>query len=371
MKKILGLDLGTTSIGWAVVETKNDNSELNTVKTNINDDRIGIFKDAVGVRIIPAEEMHRRFEQGQKLNDKNAKTPTAERRTNRGARRLNSRYKLRRGKLLNVLEFMGILPKGSFKRGEDGRWIDDRNGGKWYTKQKGKTGENFGEKLYELRDRAIREKIDLEDLGRIFLWFNQWRGYSSDRFTKEEKSQFDYSNGIIKQISKDPISSTFEDKEKKILKYHQFEVAIVLDEPIIEDEEQINEITGFIFAKELRFKQGDVLSFKTEKKEERVKKIVINSYYRVIPVIPNPTDWKFRLVSLNKTLSEWCTENNTVGSYFYSNFYCQKQIERIRTNIVNRNWYEDELKKIWKMQYTEHKEYFKNHCCPVKEIEPS
>ena len=33
--------------------------------------------------------------------------------------------------------------------------------------------------------------------------------------------------------------------------------------------------------------------------------------------------------------------------YFYQNFYQQKNIERIRTNIVNREWYEKEFDKIF------------------------
>ena len=55
MKKILGLDIGTTSIGWAIVEAtteKKVNEKTNVVAaTDINNDRIGIHKDAVGVRI--------------------------------------------------------------------------------------------------------------------------------------------------------------------------------------------------------------------------------------------------------------------------------------------------------------------------------
>jgi len=56
MKKILGLDIGTTSIGWAIIEAtaeKKINEKTNEVAvTDINNDRIGIHKDAVGVRII-------------------------------------------------------------------------------------------------------------------------------------------------------------------------------------------------------------------------------------------------------------------------------------------------------------------------------
>ena len=102
MKKILGLDIGTTSIGWAIVETseKDDKQKETNTVTDINNNRIGIHKDAVGVRIISQDT--ERFDQGKTLNDSKgtALTPTANRRKYRGSRRMKSRYKLRRDKFL-------------------------------------------------------------------------------------------------------------------------------------------------------------------------------------------------------------------------------------------------------------------------------
>lgn len=78
--KILGLDIGTTSIGWAVVEASVNKPEnynkyfqydLPETKTDTNNQRIGIHKGkdglpAVGVKIISQEgKMLTRFTQGE------------------------------------------------------------------------------------------------------------------------------------------------------------------------------------------------------------------------------------------------------------------------------------------------------------------
>ncbi|HRZ97491.1 MAG TPA: HNH endonuclease domain-containing protein, partial [Paludibacter sp.] len=380
MKKILGLDLGTTSIGWAIVEATDEKKENPITgeksKTDINNDRIGIHEDAVGVRIIPADEMQRRFNEGKKLNDGEKHTPTADRRIKRSSRRANSRYKLRRDKLLAVLEYLKLKPVGSFVKNGKGGWIDDRTNGKLYSKEKeyvlnskgqqihkrqpdddGDT--DIGKQLYKLRDRAIREKIELEELGRILLLLNQWRGYSSDRFTKDEKSNFDYYTATVVELDENPVDIVYEDKEKTKLKWNQYAVSLQFTDPIKDESDNlISNLTGFHFCQKLKFKIGDIISFKYEKKETKVKKVVVNQYFKINLVNPNPEDWNFRYQNLNKTLTEWCNEGGSVGSYFYQNFYVEKNIDRIRTNVVNRNWYENELKKIFKKQYAEHREYF-------------
>ncbi|MBK8952306.1 MAG: hypothetical protein IPM85_08525 [Chitinophagaceae bacterium] len=85
-KKILGLDLGTNSIGWALIEP--ETQEI-----------IGM-----GSRILPMGAELNKFEQGQ------AQTKNANRRITRGARKLNKRYKQRRNKLIYVLQQYEMLP---------------------------------------------------------------------------------------------------------------------------------------------------------------------------------------------------------------------------------------------------------------------
>ncbi len=86
MTKILGLDLGTNSIGWALVEIEEKKI-------------IGL-----GARIIPMGQELNKFERGQ------AQTKNAKRRIARGMRKLSKRYKQRRNKLIYILQQLEMLP---------------------------------------------------------------------------------------------------------------------------------------------------------------------------------------------------------------------------------------------------------------------
>ena len=81
MKTILGLDLGTTSIGWALVR-EGENADI--IKT--------------GVRVIPlSTDEITNFDKGKSI------TTNAERTSKRAARRNLQRYKLRRDNLIEEL----------------------------------------------------------------------------------------------------------------------------------------------------------------------------------------------------------------------------------------------------------------------------
>ena len=76
MKKVLGLDLGTTSIGWAMVnEAENANEKSSIIK--------------IGVRVNPlTTDEQTNFEKGKPISS------NADRTLQRGARRNLQRYKL-------------------------------------------------------------------------------------------------------------------------------------------------------------------------------------------------------------------------------------------------------------------------------------
>ncbi|MDO8999510.1 MAG: hypothetical protein Q7W45_07075, partial [Bacteroidota bacterium] len=96
MKKILGLDIGTNSIGWAFIESNAyENPEI------LNGRIIQL-----GSRIIPMDaEAMNKFESG------NPESKATGRRQARGARRLNQRYKLRRTRLFEALKILDWIPK--------------------------------------------------------------------------------------------------------------------------------------------------------------------------------------------------------------------------------------------------------------------
>jgi len=139
MKKILGLDLGSASIGWAVISEYEENG---FPKINI---------DGLGCRIIPYEGTEGKdFAKGTGESRNSLRTQA------RTARKGYDRYQLRRKFLVKVLLANGLYPNDEL-----------RNLPKL--------------KLWELRNIAVTQKISLHEFGRLLLWLNQKRGYKSSR----------------------------------------------------------------------------------------------------------------------------------------------------------------------------------------------
>ena len=91
--KILGLDLGTASIGWAVIETSDNNPE-------------DIRLLGLGSRIVQYEN--------NEVSDFSAgkgETPCSERTTRRTARKMLDRFQQRRNKLNHFLTEHGFIEK--------------------------------------------------------------------------------------------------------------------------------------------------------------------------------------------------------------------------------------------------------------------
>ncbi|MBQ8336899.1 MAG: type II CRISPR RNA-guided endonuclease Cas9 [Bacteroidaceae bacterium] len=188
MKRILGLDLGTNSIGWAVIsgEAQNDSFRLTGI-------------EAAGCRIIPMDAA--------KLGDFDRGNPisqTAERTRLRGVRHLLERCLQRRERLHRALEILGFLPVhysqdlnryGKIKENKEPKlaWVKDETGKYCFLFQS-----SFNEMLqdfqaqhpgfnnkkipydwtiYYLRKKALTQKISKEELAWVLLNFNQKRGY--------------------------------------------------------------------------------------------------------------------------------------------------------------------------------------------------
>lgn len=142
MKKVLGLDLGTTSIGWAIVNQA-ENSEENS----------SIIKAGVRVNPLTTDEKDA-FEKGK------AVTTNTDRRLKRSMRRNLQRYKLRRNELISILKELG--------------WIDDST-------ILAEHGNRSTFETYMLRSKACTEMISLSELSCVLLMINKKRGYKSNR----------------------------------------------------------------------------------------------------------------------------------------------------------------------------------------------
>lgn len=145
MKKILGLDLGTTSIGWALVNEAEN-----------NDEQSSIIK--IGVRVNPLTvDEQRNFEQGKSI------TTNADRTLKRSMRHNLQRYKLRRDNLLDCLKKNGLITNTSFLC---------------------ETGNKTTFQTYRLRAKAATENVSLNEFARVLLMINKKRGYKSNRRAK-------------------------------------------------------------------------------------------------------------------------------------------------------------------------------------------
>lgn len=146
MKKILGLDLGVNSIGWALVnEAENDNENSSIIK--------------LGVRVNPLTvDESQNFEKGKSI------TTNADRTLKRSMRRNLQRYKLRRQELIKTLSDYGFIQEGE---------ILSENGNRTTFE------------TYKLRALAATEQISLREFAKVLLMINKKRGYKSNRKTKD------------------------------------------------------------------------------------------------------------------------------------------------------------------------------------------
>ena len=148
MKRILGLDLGTNSIGWALVEKATEAHETSSIVR-------------LGVRVNPLTvDEKTNFEKGRPLST------NADRTLKRGARRNLQRYKLRRKELIRILKKNGLI--------SDDTPLTE-------------VGKNTTHQTLSLRAKAATEKIELKDLAKVLLSINKKRGYKSSRKGNNEE----------------------------------------------------------------------------------------------------------------------------------------------------------------------------------------
>jgi CRISPR-associated endonuclease Csn1 len=147
MSKILGLDLGVASIGWALIDE--------------NEKQKAIID--MGSRIIPYSDT-----EGDDFSKGTGESKNQQRTFDRTARKVLDRYQLRRKQLIPLLKSINALP------GNDLIEIPALE-------------------LFKLRARAVTEKLSLPELGRILLHLNQRRGYKHGSEDEGgDKKQRDY-----------------------------------------------------------------------------------------------------------------------------------------------------------------------------------
>ncbi|SHJ52825.1 type II CRISPR RNA-guided endonuclease Cas9 [Flavobacterium haoranii] len=348
MKKILGLDLGTNSIGWALIEQDFKNKQGKIL--------------GMGSRIIPmTQDVLDNFGAG-----KPSKTQTSERTGYRGVRRLRERHLLRRERLHRILNVLNFLPKhyanqidfekrfGQFKAELEPKLVYDNKqfifkksfeemleDFKKYQPQL-YLEENGKDKLvphdwtiYYLRKKALTQKIDRQELAWILLNFNQKRGYYQLRGEEEEENpnklvEF-YSLKITDVIPDEKPNNKGETWYSLVLEngwVYRRSSKVSLDD-------WKNKTRDFIVTTDL----NDDGSVKTDKEGNEKRS------FRA----PSENDWG--LVK-KKTEQEIEQSYKTVGTYIYDSLL-QNPTQKIKGKLVRtieRKFYKEEIRAILQKQ---------------------
>ncbi len=203
MAKILGLDLGTNSIGWALID-------------DIQNKIIGI-----GSRIFPMGVEN--LGDGDNEMSKNASRTGA-----RGVRRQFFRRRLRKKILLKALSENKMCPisANDFEDWKKTKEFPTDKLANW-----------FALNPYELRQKALNEKLSLEEIGRIFYHLIQRRGFLSN----SRKGGTD-DGAIFKGNAKEGkigIDDTLESIQDKTLGSYLFEIYPKENQPFQDGLERI------------------------------------------------------------------------------------------------------------------------------------
>ena len=363
MKKILGLDLGTNSIGWAVVNAEEANRENETSFLK----PIGI--DAAGSRIIPMDAaILGDFDKG------NSVSQTKERTSFRGIRRLRERCLLRRERLHRVLKLLDFLPehfakelnrygkfttdsepKIAWKKNAEGKFefvfegsflemIEDfrKNQPELVAKKNnGKDNKKvpYDWTIYYLRKKALTQPITKEELAWILLNFNQKRGYYQLRGEDEEE------------------------KSNKKVEFHALKVVAVEDSGEKKGNEtwyNVHLENGWIYRRTSNIPLDWVGKIKefivtTDVNDDGTPKTDKDGNEKRSFRAPKEDDWT---LLKKKTETEIYASHKTVGEFIYDSILAnpnQKIIGKlIRT--IERKFYKDELRQILEKQKEFHAE---------------
>jgi CRISPR-associated endonuclease Csn1 len=358
MRNILGLDLGTNSIGWALINQNFESKE---------DKIIDLKEGAViymGSRIIPMSQ--------DALSDFNkgvTKSQTAERTGYRSVRRLRERHLLRRERLHRVLNILNFLPNhyakqidfekrvGQFIIDAEPKLVYDETNNFLFKKSFEEMLAEFakhqpemvkdGKKIpydwtiYYLRKKALTKKIEKEELAWLLLNFNQKRGYYQLRGEDEDVNP------------------------SKLVEFHSLMVAeVTADEQLKGRDEIWYSIVlenGWIYRRSSKIPLFD---WKGKTKEfvvttdlnddETVKKDKDGKEKRSFRS-PAENDWTLVKTKTEKTIEK---SGKTVGQYIYDTLlqHPSQKINGKLVRVIERQFYKAELKQILETQLKEHTE---------------
>ena len=339
MKRILGLDLGTNSIGWALVQHDIQNKRGDII--------------AAGSRIIPMS-----MDKVKDFNSGTTISQTADRTHYRGVRRNYQRNRLRRDRLHRVLHIIGYLPEhyaqnidfehklGQFKKETKLSNVKTTEGYKFLFMdsfkemcQEFKAVGYIGPiphdwTIYFLRKKALTAKITKQELAWIILNFNQKRGYYQLR--GEEGDNPDNRAFVVLKV-KQLIDSGEEVKGNKLYD--------VIFENGWKYDKQITNTTNW----ENRAKEFIVTT----------KQLASGDNKRSFKSVDSESDWPAIKAKTEQDISQ---SGKSVGQYIYD-ILLNQPTQKIRGKLIKtieRKFYKQELKDILAHQAQYHKELTSN-----------
>ncbi|MDM1346863.1 type II CRISPR RNA-guided endonuclease Cas9 [Myroides marinus] len=342
MKKILGLDLGTTSIGWAYVHEAENDNEVSSIQK-------------IGVRVNPLtvdEQIN--FEKGKPI------TTNATRTESRSARRNLQRYKLRREHLINILTNNNWIAKSTILT---------------------ETGNQSTFETYLLRNKAVSEQITLAELSRILLMINKKRGYKSSRkVNNTEEGQLIDGMAIAKRLYNEQLTpgqlslELIQKGIKKLPDYYRSDLNQELDLIWSLQQKYYPEIftesfkdiikgkglraTSALFWTTYNFNTADNKGTRDEKKlqsykwrvealsKQLTKEEVAFVIAEINGQIHNSSGYLGAISDRSKELyfNKW-----TVGQYLYKQLQ-EDPHTRLKSQVFYRQDYLDEFETIWNTQ---------------------
>ncbi|WP_298265435.1 type II CRISPR RNA-guided endonuclease Cas9 [uncultured Lutibacter sp.] len=342
MKKILGLDLGTTSIGWALVneaEYKNEKSEI--IK--------------LGVRVNPlTTDEQTDFEKGRPLSI------NADRTLKRGARRNLQRFKLRRKNLIEILEKHQIITNKTALT---------------------EIGKNTTHQTLSLRAKAAVEKIELEDFAKVLLAINKKRGYKSSRKSINEDEGIAVDGmAVAKKLYEDNITpgqyvyqlliegkkyipdfyrSDLQNEFDKVWTFQKQFYPDVLDDELykaLQGQGQQNSRKRFLAIKGIYTAENkgkrDVIKLQHYKwransisKQLSIEEVA----YAIVEINNNLNNSSGYLGAISDRSKKLYFKKITVGQYLYNQIQKNRHTS-LKNQVFYRQDYLDEFEQIWETQ---------------------
>lgn len=346
-KNILGLDLGTTSIGFAhVLESEYiDESEIKQI----------------GVRVNPlTTDEQTNFEKGKPVSI------NAERTLKRGARRNLDRYQDRRKNLIEVLQNANLITSET-KLAEKGK--------------------NTTHETWALRAKSAVEKIEKEEFARVLLAINKKRGYKSSRKAKnEDEGQAVDGMAVAKRLYEENLTpgqfvyQLLKDGKKSIPDFYRSDLQAEFDKvwnfqkqfyPEIFTDEFYRELQGkgqratsASFWGKYKFNTAENKGTREEKKlqaykwrSEAISKQLDKEEvaYVITEINNNLNNSSGYLGAISDRSKELYFNKQTVGKYLYQQLQ-KNPHTRLKNQVFYRQDYLDEFETIWETQARHHSE---------------